>query len=179
MGIQKGRPSTRIGENITSSGIRMDPPPCKNKQRTCKSSSVGSGFLFAMRSCEYSKPDGSEEKRTITIRLQDIPYRLGKKWLPYTSPSLHIADSVSVLFHLQKSEKERGENVTMHRTRDSQLNPVVHWAFTVRRVMKIKSFLMEWPIDFIKRNGTIECIALTKIRSLIRASVQAYGEDKL
>eukprot|EP00957_Ditylum_brightwellii_P037214 2817376-Ditylum_brightwellii.AAC.1 len=38
---------------------------------------------------------------------------------------------------------------------------------------------MEWSIDFIERNGTINRIASTEIRSLIRASFQAYGEEKL
>eukprot|EP00957_Ditylum_brightwellii_P079174 6021548-Ditylum_brightwellii.AAC.1 len=69
--------------------------------------------------------------------------------------------------------------VTMHKMRDFKYNPVIHWNFTVHRAMKMKSFSMEWSIDFIKRNGTINCISLTEIRSLIRASVQAYGEDKL
>eukprot|EP00957_Ditylum_brightwellii_P132687 10117726-Ditylum_brightwellii.AAC.1 len=38
---------------------------------------------------------------------------------------------------------------------------------------------MEWSIDSIERNKTINRITSTEIRLLIRASVQAYGEDKL
>eukprot|EP00957_Ditylum_brightwellii_P041173 3116851-Ditylum_brightwellii.AAC.2 len=79
---------------------------------------------------------------------------------------------MDIRFHLDKT-------VTMHKMRYFQLNPVAHWALTVCRVMKIKSFSVEWLINFIERNGTIGCISSTEIRSLIWAAVQAYGGDEL
>eukprot|EP00957_Ditylum_brightwellii_P032929 2496955-Ditylum_brightwellii.AAC.1 len=74
----------------------------------------------------------------------DVRFQLGKAWLHQNSPHLHVVDSVSVTFNLQKREKERGEIVTMHRTRDSQLNPVTYRAFTVRRISNPDSSPSIW-----------------------------------
>eukprot|EP00957_Ditylum_brightwellii_P129468 9875625-Ditylum_brightwellii.AAC.1 len=104
---------------------------------------------------------------------------MGKKWILQDSPSLHIADLVSISFHLQKQEKEREETVMMHKIRDCQLNPVAHCAFTVKRVRKIISFSKEWLVDFIGQDGELDCISSTDIRFTICTTVQAYGKDKL
>eukprot|EP00957_Ditylum_brightwellii_P121727 9283207-Ditylum_brightwellii.AAC.1 len=44
----------------------------KTKEELARAHLLAGAFFFAMRSCEYSKLGGSEERRTITIRLQDI-----------------------------------------------------------------------------------------------------------
>eukprot|EP00957_Ditylum_brightwellii_P210581 15365137-Ditylum_brightwellii.AAC.1 len=109
----------------------------------------------------------------------DIQFRKGCKWLNHSSRVLHLAELVSITFHLKKREKERGEAITMHRTRDSQLNPIIHWSYLVRRVQKIPDFEGSWLIDTIARNGTVTRIRAAKICLLIRSSVIAVGEDKL
>mmetsp|Transcript_44917 Transcript_44917/g.137162 ORF Transcript_44917/g.137162 Transcript_44917/m.137162 type:complete len:147 (-) Transcript_44917:767-1207(-) len=94
-------------------------------------------LFFACRFCEYTKVGGT--RRTQTIRLQDLKFRKGKRVLRHLSRFLHLADTTSITFHLQKNDK-KGETVTMHRTSESQLNPVTNWAFIVRRIMKIEGW---------------------------------------
>eukprot|EP00957_Ditylum_brightwellii_P074869 5690476-Ditylum_brightwellii.AAC.1 len=92
-------------------------------EEKAKAHLLAGAFFFAMKSCKYSKSGGNIKRRTITVRVKDVCFRMGKKWLLNGSPSLHIADLLSISFHLQKQEKERGETVTMYRARDCQLNP--------------------------------------------------------
>lgn len=60
----------------------------------------------------------------------------------------------------------------MHKTTDDQLNPAGHWAYTVRRVMVIQGWGPTWMVDTFKEiNGTIRCIHVSKICTMIRLAV--------
>jgi hypothetical protein len=76
---------------------------------------VVGAFFFATRSCEYSEASGS--RRTKTVRIGDIVFRLGGE--PIRSVKEEVlagADTVSVTYRTQKNS-ERGVTVTQHRTR--------------------------------------------------------------
>ncbi len=67
---------------------------------------VVGAFFFAMRSCEYSEASGS--RRTKTVRIGDIVFRLGGE--PSRSVDEEVlasADTVSVTYRTQKNG-ERG-----------------------------------------------------------------------
>jgi hypothetical protein len=79
-------------------------------------------FFFAMRSCEYLEVQG--ERRTKRLCIRNFRFYLNRRLLPFTSPLLYRADSVSVKFEFQKTDI-RDENVTMHKSGDKLLCPVV------------------------------------------------------
>lgn len=86
-------------------------------------------FFFAMRSCEYVKVVGP--RRTLPVRKMDITFIKDRRVVPHHSPSLHLADTVSVYYDTQKRDT-RGESVTQERTGDPVYCPVVACAAVVR-----------------------------------------------
>ena len=91
-------------------------------------------FFFALRSCEYLKVERSEERRTLPLRRMDITFMRNKKVLAHSSPHLHLADTVSLYFHLQKRDS-RGDIVTQCRTGHPVYCPVVVCANLVRAML--------------------------------------------
>jgi hypothetical protein len=89
-------------------------------------------FFFAMRSCEYLKiPKG--ERRTKTLCLDNLAFRKNKKFLSHDDPNLHLADSVTVTFVLQKKAITH-DQVTHSRSGDDEACPVVAAAAIVKRL---------------------------------------------
>ena len=136
-------------------------------------------LFFAMRSCEYTRTPSHAEKRTITIRVRDVGFYKKRRKLHHADLLLHLADSVAITFHLQKRSGEVGETIVMHRTRDPNLNPVAHWAHTIRRIITIPKWNPDWPVNTIHRNGKIHHITNTEISKLIKTAVTEIGVDIL
>jgi hypothetical protein len=88
-------------------------------------------FFFACRSCEYLHVSG--ERRTKTLRIGDVQFRIGRQVIPHTSPDLHQAEQVSVVFRDQKNRHKMATR-TAWRSTDPLACPVVAWAKITRRV---------------------------------------------
>ena len=67
------------------------------------------GFFFTMRRCENVKVSG--ERLTHPIRKRNMVFRKGGRILPHSSPRLHLADTIAIIFEYQKSDK-RNDTVT-------------------------------------------------------------------
>jgi hypothetical protein len=88
-------------------------------------------FFFACRSCEYSSVKGP--RRTKTLRVGDVQFRRGRHIIPHTSPDLHLAEQVSVVFRDQKN-RDKMATRSAWRTTDPVACPVKSWANITRRV---------------------------------------------
>ena len=112
-------------------------------------------LFFASRSCEYSKTQKHEEKTTQTIRPCDIEFRLNRHILPHDHPKLHRAHYVIITFGPQKADTHRDKAIPQEATDDLELNPAIHWAFTIRRLRSYPNYDPKWPIytyfDFKKK----------------------------
>ena len=92
-------------------------------------------FFFAMRSCEYlTTPTPKHKKRTKILCINNIRFFTKGKLIPHHSKNLHRADTVTITFEMQKSD-ERNESVTMHRTGDKIICPVIMAANIVKRIL--------------------------------------------
>ena len=85
-----------------------------------------------MCSCEYLDV-GSQDRKTRPIRAKDIVFRDGARVIPHHSTRLHQAQSVSVTFGDQKSEK-KDKTVTQDRTDNPELDPIDLWADLIKRL---------------------------------------------
>ena len=86
-----------------------------------------SAAFFTCRSCEYVKVPRREMKRTQLLCLQNIRFFKNVHLLPAPSDDLEFADSVVMMFKMQKNE-EKHERVIHGRTDDPVLCPVKSWA---------------------------------------------------
>jgi hypothetical protein len=91
-------------------------------------------FFFACRSCEYSRVPGP--RRTKTMRIGDVQFRLGNTIIPHSSPKLHLADTVSLTFRDQKNRAKFATR-TAWKTKDPLACPVASWADITRRVRSL------------------------------------------
>jgi hypothetical protein len=71
---------------------------------------VGAAF-FACRSCKYSKVPRSKQKRTKLLTLKNVRFFKSGRQLPFQSPDLESADSVSITFEMQKND-DKNDTVT-------------------------------------------------------------------
>jgi hypothetical protein len=90
-------------------------------------------FFFACRSCEYLYVSGT--RRTKTLRVGDVQFRRGRHIIPHTSPDIHLAEQVSVVFRDQKNRHKMATR-SAWRTVDPTASPVEAWAKIVTRVRK-------------------------------------------
>ena len=131
-------------------------------------------LFFAMRSCEYTKVNGT--RRTQTITLSDIRFFLGNEELSHYDPRLHLATTVSITFRYQKRD-QRDDTITHHRNLDPLMCPVKSWAFTVRRLIKLPGHTATTTVDTFYNSSTGELARLTatSILQLFHATAESMG----
>jgi hypothetical protein len=138
-------------------------------------------FYFAMRSCEYSKVSAkAENRRTKLLRLKNIRFFNRNALVAHHDPRLNMSMSVSITFEFQKND-ERDDTVTMHRTGDSYMCPVVSWAAVVQRILSYPGCGPESPVNTLYCSLTLKFSFLSSddMRIRLRAAVVVVGEAKL
>lgn len=136
-------------------------------------------LFFGMRSCEYSKVEGT--RKTKIIRICDLTFRFGKRVIPIRRGSLHLlkhASSISVTFRSQKSD-ENFQTVTMFDTVESDLSPTKAWAAVVVRILSYPGTDMTSQVNIV-RIGKNNCYVTAKqIAVHLRTTVNFIGKAKL
>jgi hypothetical protein len=136
-------------------------------------------FFYAMRSCEYLKVPKSEERRTKLLVVRNLRFFRCRVQLNHSDPTLHLADNVSITFEYQKND-ERDVTITMHRTGDSVLCPVISWSSIIRRIRAIPNTSDESPVCTYQRaDGTTGLVTSKQVLDRIRDRVRALGKDVL
>ena len=136
------------------------------------------GALFcAKRSCEYSLTQRPHENTARTTYLCDIELRCDRAVVPHSLPRLHRAQHSSTTFGPQKAETHRDETMVQETTDDPESNPVVHWAFIIKRLISYSGCNPTWPAhaccDF--KSKRFSDIKRHEILEDIKAVVDAIG----
>jgi hypothetical protein len=84
---------------------------------------AGGTHFWAMRLCEYAKVPKAEQRQTKQICIRNIAFIKDGEVLKHNSPSLHLADYVSIMFERQKNDR-KADTVTQWQTADKLLCPV-------------------------------------------------------
>ena len=137
---------------------------------------VVGAFFFAMRSCEYSKVTG--ERRTKLLTIGNIRFYKDRRALSQDSTLLHLAESVSITFVMQKNE-ERDETITQHRTSNITLCPVRAWAAIVTRIRGYQDTNNDTPVNTYEYKGKLCYVSSVNVLKAIRAAVTVLGPDHL
>lgn len=151
---------------------------------------VVGAYFFAMRSCEFSEASGS--RRTKTVRIGDIVFRLGGKPIHSTDElALAKADTVSVTYRTQQKNGDRGVTVTQHRTNakpETGLCPVRALAELVSRISSYDLDATQWkevatrPMNLVANPDTgtrVTTIMAGEVLRQLRAAAIQYGEARL
>ena len=133
-------------------------------------------IFFAMRSCEYLRTTADEEKRrTNILKLKNIRFFSKGQIILHNHPDLALSDTVTVTFEFQKSD-ERNESVTMHRSGDPTLCPVISWASIGRRILSYPGCNDNTTVNTIFTNGKSSTISSATVRVKLRSAAREVGE---
>ena len=125
-----------------------------NNNRTTMSQAIGQlvtgAVFFGMRSCEYSKVEGT--RKTKIIRICDLTFRYKNKIIPIRKDRLHLlkyATSISVTFRDQKNGN-KCETITMPSTSSTDgFGPTQAWAAIVVRILSYPETSISSPVNTV------------------------------
>jgi len=140
---------------------------------------AGAAQFWVMRSCEYAKvPKAEQRQMKQLVCIRNIVFIKDGESTDHKSPSLHLADCVSVTFERQKNDR-KADTVTQWRTSDEFLCPVKIWASLIRRISSYKGASKDSPVSFVQYKDKVINITGEMITDLYRDGVVAIGETKL
>ncbi len=139
---------------------------------------AGAAHFWVMRLCKYAKVPKVEQRQMKQLCIRNIAFIRDRETLTQSSPSLHLADCVSVTFERQKNDR-KADTVTQWQTSDELLCPVKIWASLTRRILSYKGANKNYPISLVKHKSQIINITGMMITDLCRDGVVAIGETKL
>ena len=134
---------------------------------------LAGAVFFCMRSCEFTKTSRSDQK-TRAIRPCDISFRVCGVEMPHDHPLLHLAETVSITFGIQKSDV-LDETVTQYRSDDHDLCPVEAWATVIRRLKSYPGYDAEWPVYTFHDGQHFSHLHSSEFLMDIRAAVDVIG----
>ena len=141
-------------------------------------------YLFAMRSCEYTKTCFNEEsKRTNILRLKNIRFFIRRQLIPHGDKRIFQADRVTITFEWQKN-REQDESVSMHSCKQGhqhEFNPVFIWALIVSRVQEYPGDdnVSERRVNTVYVGHQVREITSSQNRTKLRSAVAQIGEEQL
>jgi len=130
-----------------------------------------------MQSCEYTYV-GKGVRKTRAIRAYDVVFRHGARVIDHDSPYLHLSHAVSINFGDQKSEI-KDETVSQDNNWKHELNPVYHYANTIRRLRSYPGYSDTWELYTFFDGINFSKIQPSEILIDLRSSVDAIGVDIL
>jgi hypothetical protein len=130
-------------------------------------------FFFAMRSCKYSKTEGTRKIKIISI--QHVSFFIDNIEINHSDPRLHLADYIRITFVSQKTDK-KFQHVYHHRSGCQYLCPIITWAYTIKRVISYPSTTKTSTVNTIRlANGLISSLTCSFLINKVRLASQALG----
>ena len=133
---------------------------------------------FAMRSCEYSKVQDQDQRRTRLLCVRNFRFFKDNIEIPHSDPNLQLANCVSITFESQKND-EKNETVTQERSGDDTMCPVISWATTIQRIRSYPTSTSNSPINIIKIQNRLYNITSKDNINFLRRSVASMDTTKL
>ena len=176
-GYKRDDPSTKHEKAIPPLVFKHRLKMATEPREVARAELVCGALFFAMRSCEYTYV-GKGERKTRAIRARDVVFRQGARVISHDSPDLHLAHTVSINFGDQKSEI-KDETVSQDNNWKDELNPVHHFASTIRRLCSYTGYSDKWELYTFFDGINFSKIAASEILIDLRSSVDAIGVDIL
>ena len=135
-------------------------------------------IFFCMRSCEYSKVQSQEDRKTKLLCARNLRFFKGNNLIPQSSKSISEAEVISITFEDQKN-REKHETVNLHRSNDNTLCPVRAWTKVIKRLHSYKNFTTNMPINTFVLNNSTKYITNSNISSTLKSTVDSMPEFNL
>ncbi|GKY96663.1 hypothetical protein MPSEU_000625900 [Mayamaea pseudoterrestris] len=141
--------------------------------------------FFGLRSCEYLQIHQGDkvERRTLPIRICDTRFWKDGALVSHSSPSLHLSNSVSLVFRAQKNQV-KDDSVTTHSSGDPRFCPVVAAAELVRSARRlIDKGLMSEDDDYFyyyeANDGTLAALHTKMALGFLRNFISSNNPESI
>ncbi len=111
--------------------------------------------FFACRLRKYLKVPGRDMKPTKLLCLRNIRFFKDGHLISAPSDSLELADSIAVMFEMQKNDKKH-DTVIHGQTDNPNLYPVLQWACLVNWIWTYTGTTEDTPVCVVWRQGRLE-----------------------
>ena len=129
-----------------------------------------------MRSCEYLHVTG--DRKTELLRIHDIRFFQNKVDITAQLDIAHLADFLCITFRDQKNGIKQ-ETITMSRTGDAILCPVVQAAFIIRRILTLPGTDCTTPINTYASGTRLYNLTATSALTRLRLRASQLGHQHL
>ena len=121
---------------------------------------IGGALFFGCRSCEYSKVNNDEDRKTDVLRLENL--RFFKDYHEVTDiNTIHQADFIEITFICQKTQKKH-QSVIQHKASGS-FCPVKIWAAIKKRILSYPLTSERTKVNTFLQNGHLVQITSSSI----------------
>ena len=133
-------------------------------------------FFFAMRSCEYLQVKG--DRKTELLCIHDLRFFQHNVDITAQSDNIHLADFLCITFREQKNGIKQ-ETITMSRTTDAILCPVVQGATIIRRILSLPGTNCTTPINTYLSGTCLFGLTATTALNRLRCHASKLGSSHL
>ena len=135
-------------------------------------------IFFCMRSCEYSKVQAQNDRKTKLLCLRNFRFFANNKELDQKKDDIASASLISITFEDQKN-REKNESINLHKTSDKTLCPVKSWAKTINRIWTYEGTSLDTPINEFRRNNKSFQISNNNIKNALKSTVDTMQDFNL
>jgi hypothetical protein len=129
-----------------------------------------------MRSCEYLQVQG--ERKTELLRVHDIRFYRHNVVITDQTATLHLADFICITFREQKNGVKH-ETITMSRTSDPILCPVVQAAAIIRRIRALPDTTSATTLNTYQSGSRLYQLTATTALQRLRLRATQLGTTTL
>jgi hypothetical protein len=133
-------------------------------------------FFFAMRSCEYLQVHG--DRKTELLRIHDIRFFRNKADITSSTTDLRLADFICITFRQQKNGV-KNETITMSRTNDPILCPVLQAAHIVLKILALPGASSITPINTYQSGHQLYNLTASTALTRLRLRATQLGHTNL
>lgn len=129
---------------------------------------ISGALFFACRSCEYSKVNNNEKRKTKTLRLENLKFF--KNYIEIKDINkIQEADFIQITFISQKTEIKH-QSIIQHKSNDS-FCPVLFWSAIKKRVLSYPNTSEKSKVNTIFLHGKLREITSEEIRNHLRRHI--------
>ena len=129
---------------------------------------ISGALFFACRSCEYSKVNNDENRKTKTLRLENIKFF--KDYIEISNiNNIHNADFVQITFVSQKTEIKH-QSIVQHKS-FTIFCPVKIWASIKNRILSYPNTSERSKVNTFLQNDKLVEITSDSIRKHLRKHI--------
>ena len=129
---------------------------------------ISGALLFACRSCEYSKVNNNEKRKTKILTLENLKFFKNFREITNIN-NIHKAEFIQLTFISQKTEIKH-QSIIQHKS-SFDFCPVKSWASLKKRILSYKNTSVTSQVNTFQLNNRLVQITSEEVRKHLRRKI--------